>query len=111
MSLLENIILRMIRKSLVVVLLIFGFSSFRTESPSWIRINLAGYKPQGLKVAVWGSRENVSLQRFQLVDKVSGKVVYEHKAGKAYGSYGPFAQSYRLDFTSFKNPGTYILRA
>lgn len=101
----------MIRTSLVVLLLIFGSSSFRTESPSWIRINLAGYKPQALKIAVWGSRDNVSLQRFQLVDKASGKVVYENKAGKAYGSYGPFAQSYRLDFTSFKNQGTYILRA
>ncbi|HEX8037861.1 MAG TPA: glycoside hydrolase family 9 protein, partial [Chryseosolibacter sp.] len=87
------------------------FLSFQSPTKSWIRINLAGYKPDGIKVAVWGSKEDISVARFQLVDAQTGNVVYENEAGKAYGEYGPFKQTYRLNFTSFKRPGTYTLRA
>lgn len=92
-------------------LLVVLFLSFQTAPGAWIRINLAGYKPEGIKVAVWGSKENASIERFQLVDKRTAKVVYENRAGNSYGAYGPFQQTYRLDFTSFGKPGTYILRA
>lgn len=101
----------MIKKLLVAAFLMLSLLSFQAESPSWIRINLAGYKLMSPKVAVWGCKDPVSLQRFQLIDKTTGKVVYENKAGKSYGAYGPFAQSYRLNFTKYQKAGTYILRA
>jgi len=101
----------MIRKLSPFVLLLFLLFSFRSEAPSWIRINLAGYKPQSVKVAVWGSKEDTSVDRFELVDKKTGKIVYRGKAGKSFGAYGPFKQTYRLDFTAFRKPGSYILRA
>src|SRR5690606_6677253 len=44
-------------------------------------------------------------------DSASGKAVYTAEAGKAFGSYGPFQQSFRLDFSTYKTPGTYYLRA
>ena len=99
------------RKILICLPLIFVFFSFHVEPESWIRINLAGYKPQGIKVAVWGCKELTTIRDFELVDKSSGKVVYKGKAGKSYGAYGPFAQTYRLHFTTFTTPGTYFLRA
>ena len=99
------------RKILICFPLIFAFFSFHVEPESWIRINLAGYKPQGIKVAVWGCKELATIRDFELVDKSSGKVVYKGKAGKSYGAYGPFEQTYRLNFTAFATPGTYFLRA
>jgi len=86
-------------------------ASGQKESASWIRINLLGYQPDGLKVAVWCAKENKPVERFQLIDAVSGTVVYEGRAGQAFGSYGPFAQTCRLNFSAFRKPGTYRLRA
>ncbi len=84
---------------------------YQIKPESWVRINLAGYKPSGIKVAVWCTKENTSIRNFQVIDKTSGKVVFENKAGKDFGAYGPFQQSHRLDFSSFTKPGTYTLRA
>lgn len=100
----------MIRKIIFTGVLLPLFLSFQTRPESWIRINLAGYKPQGLKIAVCGSKENITLHNFQVVDKTTGKVVYKNKAGKPFGAYGPFRQTYRLDFSAFTKPGTYTLR-
>lgn len=95
-----------------VVLLSALLTSALISSPrSWIRINLAGYKPDAVKVAVWGSKDEGVIEFFQLVDQSTGKVVYKHSAGPAYGAYGPFRQTYRLDFTAYTQPGTYVLRA
>jgi hypothetical protein len=94
-------------KRCIFLLLLFFATSVRAE---YIRINQLGYLPAGIKVAVWGSLTDATLQSFELLDSASGKVVFKAAAGKAFGSYGPFKQSYRLDFSSFKAPGTYRLR-
>ena len=78
---------------------------------SWIRINQLGYTPGGIKVAVWCSKGEEGISNWELVDAVSKKIVASGDAGKPYGAYGPFKQSYRLDFSSFKMPGRYYLRA
>lgn len=101
----------MITRSIISFLVALAFWSFQTTPKAWIRINLAGYKTEGIKVAVWCSKENVVIDRFQLIDRATGKVVYENQAGGAYGAYGPFQQTYRLDFTAYKKNGTYTLRA
>jgi endoglucanase len=101
----------MITRLIIPCLLGLALLSFQTAPTAWIRINLAGYKPDGIKVAVWGSKVKTSIERFQVIDKQTGKVVYENHAGSAFGAYGPFQTTYRLDFTSFKKPGTYTLRA
>lgn len=101
----------MIRILPLILLLSAALLSFQTQPESWIRINLAGYKPQGIKVAVWGSKESSTIEKFELVDKATGKVVFESGAGQAFGAYGPFQQTYRLTFTSYNKGGTYFLRA
>lgn len=83
----------------------------QTEQSSWIRINLLGYKPNSSKVAVWCSRQQQTIITFQVIDVNNGKKVYEGKAGKAFGAYGPFVQTYRLNFSIFKRPGRYIIKA
>src|SRR6478672_6205255 len=36
---------------------------------------------------------------------------FSDSAGRAFGSYGPFKQTYRLNFSSFTKPGRYYLQA
>ncbi|HEU4901687.1 MAG TPA: glycoside hydrolase family 9 protein, partial [Flavisolibacter sp.] len=100
-------------RGLLFFLPVIFFLSFRkTDDPdAWIRINQLGYKPGGIKVAVWCAKGAAPVERFQLLDAATGKVVYEGKASKAFGAYGPFSQTARLSFTAFQKPGNYRLRA
>lgn len=77
--------------------------------PAVVRINQIGYLPAGIKVAVWGGPGGVTVKEFRLIDASNGKTVYTGKAGKSFGAYGPFGESYRLDFSSFRTPGTYYI--
>ncbi|MGK6350364.1 glycoside hydrolase family 9 protein [Parapedobacter sp. DT-150] len=79
------------------------------ERRAWIRINQLGYLPQGSKVAVLGSKGAQRVSRFALVSAQTGEPVFKGKAGKDFGAYGPFASSYRLDFSAYADTGTYYL--
>src|ERR1044072_5414814 len=102
----------------LTVILIFTSLQSRSQTTAWIRINQLGYKPKGIKVAVWCSREQSvrkdsfgAISSWQLVETSSGKTVYSAKFENSYGAYGPFAQTYRLKFSSFNKPGRYYLQA
>lgn len=77
---------------------------------AWIRINQLGYASSGIKVAVYGAKNNESLEVFEVVDAASSVVVFNGKVGRNFGAYGPFQTTYRLDFSAVKKPGTYYLR-
>jgi endoglucanase len=97
---------------LAVVLLILSIVSFhKRETLQWIRINQLGYIPAGIKVAVWCTKENTSITNFELIDSATGKKVFASNAGKSFGSYGPFTNTYRLNFSAFKKRGVYYLKA
>src|SRR5688572_12162114 len=101
-------------KLLLILIAITGlFYSFKEEKETrqWIRINQLGYTPNGTKVAVWCSKESQNITSFELVDSATRKIVYKQSAGKDFGTYGPFTNTYRLNFSLFKKPGTYFLRA
>lgn len=99
--------------SLLLLLMVAAFVSWRQKSNSeaWIRINQLGYTPGGIKVAVWCSTADEPVTTFNLVDSVTGKVVFTGGAGKSFGAYGPFKSSYRLKFTDYHKQGTYYLKA
>lgn len=99
---------RILPLSVFVLLMV---SSFAASDSSWIRINQLGYLPNSSKVAVWVSKQNQIIQTFSLVDAASGKTVLSRPAGKAFGKYGPFLQSYRLNFSAYVRPGRYFLKA
>ncbi|QJB38278.1 glycoside hydrolase family 9 protein [Chitinophaga oryzae] len=77
---------------------------------SWIRINQLGYLPQGIKAAVWAGKHTEAPARFRLVDSASGKTVFTGTA-KSFGQYGPFSSTARLDFSSWRQTGTFYLVA
>ena len=98
---------------LTALFLLLLLSGNRPQAPAtaWIRINQLGYLPQGSKVAVWCSKGTGTVASWELVNVASGEVVERGPAGKAFGAYGPFAQTYRLNFSRCTRPGSYVLRA
>lgn len=101
-------------KSFLKLTLALAFSSTlraQDSASSWIRINALGYTPSGIKVAVFCSKDNKTISSFQLIDSATNKIAFESDAGKSFGSYGPFSQTFRLTFTTFKKNGTYYLSA
>ena len=96
-----------------IALLFFTISLSQKHSDeiAWIRINYLGYKPNGVKVAVWCSKQNQILKTFQLIDAATNKVVFTGSTSKAFGHYGPFLQTCRLNFSSFKKSGRFYLKA
>ncbi len=94
------------------ILLIINFICIYTNAQNaWVRINQLGYPPHAKKIAVWCSKEKTPITVFKLIDSAINKTVYSAKASKAFGAYGPFAQSQRLDFSTYNKTGTYYLVA
>ncbi|MBD2699012.1 glycoside hydrolase family 9 protein [Spirosoma sp. BT702] len=101
-----------IRLGIGVTLLINLFAFvFQADEPAVIRINLLGYRPHSPKVAVWGSLTEKTITRFQLIEEQTGKSIYQGTLSRGIGAYGPFRQTYRLDFSSVQKPGTYYVQA
>ncbi|MGI8581341.1 MAG: glycoside hydrolase family 9 protein [Chitinophagaceae bacterium] len=98
-------------KIIFLFILILLFSFDKNKTATWIRINQLGYTPQGIKVAVWCSKSETTVSSFSLIDSATGKTVFTGKAGKNFGKYGPFKNTYRLSFSSFKKKGVYYLKA
>jgi endoglucanase len=75
-----------------------------------LRINQAGYDPQGPKLAVALAREALP-EGFDLIDTDSGRSVFEGAvrpmAGMNWGSFDRIAE---LDFSAFDRPGRFRLR-
>lgn len=85
--------------------------SQRKMQQSWIRINLLGYPTESIKVAVWASRTGEIPTQFEIIAKQTNQVVYTSTNIKSFGSYGPFSQTARLNFSDFKSAGSFYLRA
>lgn len=82
------------------------------QAEAWIRINLLGYQPQAVKAAVWAAKdENELPNRFEIIEKQSGKVVYVGQNITRFGAYRPFKTTGRLNFSDFKIPGRYFIKA
>ena len=78
---------------------------------SVIRINQLGYATRGVKVAVFGTLAPSDISSFEVLDAVSKKIVFKGQAGKPFGAYGPFKNSYRLDFSAALSKGKFFIRA
>jgi endoglucanase len=98
-------------------LLLLGVSLFSftpkndlDPSNSWIRVNLLGYQPSSTKIAIWASKTAIIPNKFELVSKATGKVVFSSSTIQSFGKYGPFTATARLNFSAFKIPGKYVLR-
>jgi hypothetical protein len=75
-----------------------------------IRVNQVGYLPDAPKVAVICALAPRTVTEFELVND-AGKRVFGPRNATAAGKFGPCAQTFRLDFTAFRETGTYRIRA
>ncbi|MBW7933014.1 MAG: glycoside hydrolase family 9 protein, partial [Gemmatimonadaceae bacterium] len=75
-----------------------------------IRVNQVGYLPDAPKVAVVCALAPRAIDQFEVVN-AEGKRVLGPKAAKEAGKFGPCAQTYRLDFSELREPGSYRLHA
>jgi hypothetical protein len=101
--------------TLVLIMFLLSWNRYPdyplSEGDPVIRINQLGYKPESIKVAVWASVTDRNITTFELIDASNNKIVFTGGAGNSLGSYGPFMQSYRLNFSSYKSAGRYYLKA
>lgn len=95
----------------LICLLLFAFTGKKKGDSSWIRINQLGYLTNGIKVAVWGCKDQTTINIWQLIETKTGKIVASGNTGNPFGNYGPFQQTYRLNFSFFQQPGRYYLQA
>ena len=94
----------------LIVLFCCFFINAQSQNISCIRINQLGYTPQGSKVAVLGCSSAISDKTFSLVDDNTKAVVFTANISNDFGEYGPFKNTYRLNFSSFNKNGKYFIR-
>lgn len=94
----------------MLVFACFVFNFAKAQKQAWIRVNQLGYTPTGIKVAVFGGKVKGNYTEFELIEVKTTKRVFSNTIGKDYGSYGPFVQSYRFDFSAFRDTGSYYLK-
>jgi peptidoglycan/xylan/chitin deacetylase (PgdA/CDA1 family) len=100
------------KKNLILVLtVLIILSCAKTEDNAWIRINNLGYVPESIKVAVLGTKSNMEIHAFSLYDANTDTVVFNSKEVHEKGAYGPFTNSFRLDFSDFTESGSYYIQA
>jgi len=97
--------------TLVAMLITMPSLMNATENEVFIRANQVGYLPDEEKVAIAFSTAPLIDLKFDLVDAVTGKVVWSSpKIGTSVGTYGNFPYNYLLDFSAVQTPGRYKIR-
>ncbi|HEY6953205.1 MAG TPA: glycoside hydrolase family 9 protein [Bacteroidota bacterium] len=92
------------------LLLFLAAASPSCGAQSWVRVNQLGYLPNSLKVAVLLSKDSsIHPSSFSLRHATSRDIVFHSEAISGYGSYGTFCKTFRLDFSKFQSPGSYVL--
>lgn len=93
-------------------MLLFYISFYaNAQVAAYIRINQLGYPCKGVKVAVLGSMNSSVFNNFTLIDATTKQVVFKSNTSSSFGKYGPFTNTYRLNFSSYNRRGKYYLQA
>jgi len=75
-----------------------------------IRVNQVGYLTDAPKVAVLCALGQRAVNTFDVID-AKGRRVLGPKRVSAAGAFGPCVETYRLDFSALRTPGSYRVRA
>ncbi|WP_236974033.1 glycoside hydrolase family 9 protein [Membranihabitans maritimus] len=97
-------------KTAILILCLSTIPAISQQSDPVIRINQLGYLPNLTKVAVFGTFSETKSAYFELISSETDKTILRKAIGRNFGSYGPFLESYRLDFSNISEPGTYYLQ-
>ena len=89
--------------------LFFCYSlNVQAQDISCIRVNQLGYTIKGVKVAVLGGDKPVKATNFYIEDEKHNNI-FSAVIGNDFGKYGPFNNTYRLDFSAFTTKGKFTI--
>jgi len=94
-------------KPIILSLLLFLVPN--TYGQLYVRLNQLGFAPEQPKSAIIFSREALPAE-FQIVDALAGAVVFTGAVKTIDGSWGQFDHYGELDFSSFRQAGTFTIR-
>ncbi|RIH64938.1 glycoside hydrolase [Mariniphaga sediminis] len=96
-------------KRRICIVLVLSLFALLGNASGWVRINQLGYLPRSVKVAVYLSKDSSVVQRFTLVDAVTGVEVFAGEVKLYDGSEWGMKSSGRLDFSTVEEEGMYYV--
>ena len=79
------------------------------RNDAWVRVNLVGYLPQDVKVAVFIADRLSNGKTFQVKDALTNRVILRGKGVPANAERWGMKQALRLDFSALKTGGKYYI--
>lgn len=76
----------------------------------FIRVSQVGYGETEVKQGVILTNEDIEGTVFEVVESTDKEPLFNSVIGFNYGRYGDFRNSYRFDFSSFRQKGTYRIK-
>ena len=83
--------------------------SFDARSDAWVRVNLIGYLPQDVKIAVFMAETDGGGSTFQVKDAQTNKMVFSGKGVSANAERWGLKHALRLDFSALNSEGEYYI--
>lgn len=98
------------KQSLLCILaaLLLAVFQLRAEE-TWVRVNLSGYLPADVKVAVAISESAATSGAFVVRDALTDQVVLRGQGRAADASKWALQSGWRLDFSALQAPGSYYI--
>lgn len=90
--------------------LVFVQNCYTREPDTYIRISQVGYLPDDIKKGVILSKVDLNNKPFSIIDLSNADTLISEKLSLNSGAYGNFPFTYRVDFSSLNDLGTYILK-
>jgi endoglucanase len=83
--------------------------NLKAEPEVYIRLNQLGFMPDDIKSAVILSSSDIGGKKIQIVNMAGRRVSLSCDIALSKNGYGNFPYSYRIDFSSVKEPGSYCI--
>lgn len=99
------------RKIAFILLALYTSLCCVFSADAWIRINQLGYLPGSVKRAVFLGKDTVEVRSFSLHHALTDQMVFQSGTPEAKGKFYTFYSTYVLDFSEYKTPGVYYLKA
>lgn len=93
-----------------MIVLLSLLAAAAADSAAFIRVNQVGYAPDMPKVAVMCALRPVAVSRFTVEDE-RGRTVFGPATPTRSPGFGACVETWRLNFSSLRKPGRYVVRA
>lgn len=95
---------------LIMTLFLGCTTNIDSRADIYIRINQVGFEPSAIKSAVVLSDSDLSNNYYEIIDNKTFKVIIKGKIERSTGKYAAFPYSYRINFNSLTEKGTYKIK-